>query len=106
MRALFKACFVLFLIVLTANTRVQAQMVENENAPTESEFLKRNKTIRSLSWKSNFLLILTLKTGKTEAYDINTSKGRQRFYKKYGSYPMPPASPNSRVSRRMPKGKS
>lgn len=95
-----KTIFLLGLIMFTFHSGLQAQtaQMEDENAPTEAEFLKKNKTLQSLKWEGKHVLVLTLKTGKSEAFDLNSDKDRKRLYDKYGSYPQ--ASPTGRVSRR------
>lgn len=89
--------------MFTVHPGLQAQtaQIENENAPTEAEFLEKNKTLQNLKWKGRYVLVLTLKTGKPEAFDLNSDKDRERLYDKYGSYPQAP--PTGRVSRRLPK---
>lgn len=93
--------FILGLIMFTVQSGIQAQIAEDLKAPTESEFLKRNKTLSSLNWQDGHVLVLTLKKGKQVVYDLNIEKDRNSLYDKYGSYPQAP--PTGRVSRRMPK---
>ena len=98
MRRQLRTIFCLVLIMFTVHSGLQAQIVEDENAPTEAEFLKKNKTLQSLKWKGRHVLVLTSKAGKSEVFDLNTEKDNKRLFDKYGSHPQAP--PVDRVSRR------
>ncbi|MBS1633340.1 MAG: hypothetical protein JST10_12290 [Bacteroidetes bacterium] len=57
------------------------------------EFLKKNQTIFHLSWKSSEQIIVHLKNGKTEKYNLGDENEKKLFVEKYGLPPMPPPPP-------------
>jgi hypothetical protein len=101
MKKVLRTSFAIILLIFSANTRIQAQIVEDVNAPTVSEFLKSNESVKDVQWKSNHFIILTLKKGKTETYNLDTPRNRKSFFKRYGSPPLPLSSSNNRLSRRV-----
>jgi cytochrome c-type biogenesis protein CcmH/NrfF len=83
-------------------TQVQAQNVtalpkenqENSHPPLQvTKFLKRNQAIDKVHWRSNNLIIITLKNGKRETFDLSNEKVKENFTNKYGTPPTPPPPP-------------
>jgi hypothetical protein len=56
-------------------------------------FLKRNPSVKSLVWKENDELIIRLKSGKEERYQLNNEKSRNEAAAKYGELPSAPPPP-------------
>ena len=100
----FKQSVAICLCFIMLNAaQAQSGRAEDINAPTQTEFLKKHASIDSLHWENYHTIILFLKNNLKETYDLDVSDNRQTFYKKYGSPPLPPPRPNSRVSRRQVK---
>lgn len=56
-------------------------------------FLKKNSTVKALGWSSATKLIVLLKSGKKESYDLNIPAELKKAEGLYGSFPMPPPPP-------------
>ncbi|HEX2532572.1 MAG TPA: M56 family metallopeptidase [Chitinophagaceae bacterium] len=56
------------------------------------DFFKRNPSVRSVHWK-NDRIILQLKNGKDEQFDLSNSADMRRFKEKYGKLPVAPPPP-------------
>jgi hypothetical protein len=56
------------------------------------EFLKRNPTVRSLGWTKKSVIV-KLKNGKEEQYDLSNEEIRNQAENKYGEFPPPPPPP-------------
>jgi hypothetical protein len=72
-------------------------------------FLKRNPSVQSLVWKENDELIIRLKSGKEERYQLDNEKNRNEAAAKYGELPSapppPPPPPASPAPPKPPKKK-
>lgn len=55
-------------------------------------FLKRNPTVKSLSWSENKVHV-NLKSGKEEVYNLNDTEEMQDLKEKYGELPVAPPPP-------------
>lgn len=56
-------------------------------------FLKKNPTVESLAWNADDEVIVRLKSGKEERYNLNDEKGRKAVETKYGKLPVAPPPP-------------
>jgi hypothetical protein len=56
-------------------------------------FLKRNSTVKNVSWSENNVVRVYLKSGKEEVYHTNIKEERQDLENKYGKLPVPPPPP-------------
>jgi hypothetical protein len=66
---------------------------EENNVPTDHKlFLKRNPSVRSVGW-SKETIIIRLKSGEQERYNIADEKSLKVAEKKYGSLPVAPPPP-------------
>ncbi|GEO04097.1 hypothetical protein AAE02nite_17610 [Adhaeribacter aerolatus] len=54
-------------------------------------FLKRHPQVENLNWKKGGNLLLYLKSGQTEEYNLKTAEGRAKAERKYGKLPPIPA---------------
>ena len=62
------------------------------STPSFDDFMKRNPQIKFIAWeKAN--LIIGLKSGKTETYDLENNQSLNLAEKKYGFLPSPPPPP-------------
>jgi hypothetical protein len=62
-------------------------------------FLRRNPTIRNISWSNGPNTIqVHLKSGTTETYHLDNAKEAKAFEEKYGEAPMAPPPPPPRVA--------
>ena len=71
---------------------------EEENIlPTyisEKQFLKNNPSVKSVHWKMGAQqMIIKLKNGKTEQYDLSDSNEIAEAQKRYGALPIAPPPP-------------
>jgi TonB-dependent SusC/RagA subfamily outer membrane receptor len=59
------------------------------------DFLERNKDVKSCSWKYNpqLTIIIQLKNGIAETYDLSNELNEQKAIKKYGTLPIAPPPP-------------
>jgi len=57
------------------------------------EFLKRNSCVKSLSWTEKNELIVRLKSGKEEKYNLADDKSVKEAESKYGKLPAAPPPP-------------
>ena len=67
----------------------------------EGSFLKRNPSTKSIAWKEGgSKVVIRLKSGKTETYDLGSRREREAFTAKYGTLPTapPPPPPPAQVS--------
>jgi hypothetical protein len=55
-------------------------------------FLKRNPTVKNLSWSENKVRI-HLRSGKEEVYNLDNTEQRQMLKDKYGELPVAPPPP-------------
>ncbi len=60
-------------------------------------FLERNKDVKSCSWKYNprMTIIIELKNGTSETYDLSNESSEKRAIDKYGALPIAPPPPPS-----------
>lgn len=65
-------------------------------------FLKRNTQIDSLQWKNADSIILYLKSGSNESYNLKAENERKEFIAKYGTPPQyfATGTSNKRIGRR------
>ncbi len=94
----------ILLLASAVFTNLQAQKVPPPPPPSENpenliqppeitDFLKRNPTVDNVHWKSNNRIIIALKNGKTETYDLSKEEIKRNFINKYGAPPTPPPPP-------------
>jgi hypothetical protein len=72
-----------------------------DTSSDEGTFLKRNPSTKSIGWKEGGnKVVIRLKSGKTETYDLSSQREREAFIAKYGSLPTapPPPPPPAQVS--------
>lgn len=67
--------------------------IADADPPTDKEFLKRNKSVRSVHWNFENDIIITLKTGKEERYHLKDKKQVEAAESKYGMLPVAPPPP-------------
>ena len=66
-------------------------------------FLKRNPTVKRLTWANQKTVHIYLKSGKQETYDLNKEKDLQTVKNKYGELPIaPPQPPKPKVKKFAP----
>jgi hypothetical protein len=65
------------------------------NAENEYKaFLKKNPSVKNLSWSNRgSRVVIVLKSGKTEVYDLENEKDAQKLKQKYGTLPIAPPPP-------------
>lgn len=76
-----------------------------EGINSQKEFLKRNPSVVSLEWQNEKqkTIILILKSGVEETYDLTNETVKREFNIKYGNAPMqPPPPPNAEVTKFTP----
>lgn len=56
------------------------------------QFLKRNPGVERVSWRPDAVIII-LKNGATETYDVRSDADREKLTKKYGELPAAPPAP-------------
>ena len=56
-------------------------------------FLKRNPTVKGVSWMDKNKVRIRLKTGKEELYNLNNESDAQKLKNTYGDLPAPPPPP-------------
>ncbi len=67
-------------------------------------FLKRNPSVKSLGWTFQNELIIRLKSGKEERYQLNEKASRAAAEAKYGQFPAaPPPPPKPPVPPKPPR---
>lgn len=75
-----------------------------------ADFLKQNQAVDNVHWKKKDVIILFLKNGDTETYELSKEEARARFRKKYGIAPLapppPPLAPPPPPPPSFPKGVS
>ena len=57
------------------------------------EFLKRNQRVKALEWTSGSKVLVILKSGKKENYDLDNSEELKKAESLYGTFPMSPPPP-------------
>ena len=60
---------------------------------SQKEFLKKNPDIADVNWQERKTIILKLKSGKEEKYNLETEDGKKSFTGKYGKPPIQPPPP-------------
>lgn len=58
-----------------------------------TEFLKKNPSVHNLRWSNKEKIIVFLKDGKTEKYNLEDENEKKMFVEKYGLPPTPPPPP-------------
>ena len=56
-------------------------------------FLKRNAGVKKVQWRKKDEIILALKNGKTETFDLTQEAVKKAFETKYGTAPAAPPPP-------------
>ena len=56
-------------------------------------FLKRNPTVKHLSWSEGKTVHVYLKNGEKETYQLNTKAEKEKAEELYGQLPTPPPAP-------------
>ena len=64
------------------------------------KFLKKNTQVDSFQWKNADNIIVYLKSGLIESYNLKSEKESDQFTAKYGTPPQYSSTSNKRVSRR------
>jgi hypothetical protein len=77
----------------TQPSKVQAEHLASPNNPDYKEFLKRNPTVKRITWAYKNTVRIYLKSGKQETYDLKKEKDMQSLKNKYGELPAAPPSP-------------
>lgn len=57
------------------------------------DFLKKNPSVLNLGWSNAEKIIIQLKDGKTEKYNLEDGNQKKLFVDKYGLPPTPPPPP-------------
>jgi len=57
------------------------------------DFLARNPQVKTVGWQGNKLLVLFLKSGQQEKYNLNKDESKSQAVKKYGKLPKAPFPP-------------
>ena len=60
-------------------------------------FYKRNPSVEDISWTTNNKVVIRLKTGNKEDYDLNNPQEMKTFQEKYGIPPPPPPPPLPKI---------
>jgi len=72
-------------------------------------FMKRNPSVKGVSWKNDDVMIIRLKSGDEERYNLNDAQSKKAAETKYGELPQapppPPAPPVPPAPPRPPKMK-
>jgi hypothetical protein len=71
--------------------KVSMSKVKPEN-PSRT-FYKRNPSVEDISWTTNNKVVIRLKTGNKEDYDLDNPQEMKTFQEKYGIPPPPPPPP-------------
>lgn len=66
---------------------------ENQLPDDYEAFLKRNPSVKSLGWTAENKVIVRLKSGKEDRYDLDDEKSRKEVTEKYGELPVAPPPP-------------
>ena len=74
-------------------SKVRAEHLASPNNPDNKEFLKRNPTVKRITWAYKNTVRIYLKSGKQETYDLKKEKDRQNLKNKYGELPVAPQTP-------------
>jgi hypothetical protein len=56
-------------------------------------FLQRNPNIENVHWKKNNVIVIKLKNGNTQTFNLNKKESLQKFTNTYGMPPLPPPPP-------------
>ena len=67
--------------------------VLSKSAKENNAFYKRNPSVANIRWKGNDRVIIKLKKGTIEEYDLNNEEEKKSFTDKYGIPPLPPPPP-------------
>ncbi|GAA4738629.1 hypothetical protein GCM10023229_17220 [Flavisolibacter ginsenosidimutans] len=71
--------------------------------------MKRNLSVKGVSWKNDDEMIIRLKSGEEERYNLNDAQSKKAAETKYGELPQapppPPAPPVPPAPPRPPKMK-
>ncbi|WP_162051680.1 M56 family metallopeptidase [Pontibacter pamirensis] len=96
----------------TTIKRVVTEVRTDEPAQNEPDlpedqktFLKRNPTVKSVSWMPHDInkMVISLKSGSAEVYDLNDSRSVAAAKGKYGELPaLPPPPPPALVGQQLP----
>lgn len=97
-----KTLLVALLVASAFVTKAQSQQEtsrlkvhqQNSNHPSElTNFLIKNSTVTDVSWKSHDKIVIRLKNGKVQTYNLGDLQQRQTFENKYGTVPTAPPPP-------------
>lgn len=70
------------------------------------EFMKRNQNVKGVDWKADEIII-QLKSGNKERYNLNDAQSKKSAEAKYGALPeMPPPPPPPPAAPKAPKKKN
>ena len=73
----------------------------------DSAFLKKNPSVKSLGWRGDKKVLVNLKAGGEEVYDLGKAAEREQFEARYGSLPLqPPPPPVPPAPPKAPKKKA
>lgn len=101
--------FAAMLVLSSASVKTQAaaerlieasssafEMIQPDTSALDSKyqlFLAQNPSVKSLEWKSGSQVVVILKSGLKETYDLNKSAELKKAEEVYGSFPFPPPPP-------------
>jgi hypothetical protein len=74
-------------------SKVKTEHFASSKNPDYQEFLKRNPTVKKITWAYKNTVRIYLKSGKQETYDLKKEKDMQNLKNKYGELPAAPPPP-------------
>ena len=84
-------------------SKVKTSNAASSKKPGYQEFLKRNPTVKRLTWARENKVHIYLKSGKQETYDLKKENDVQAVKNKYGELPIaPPPPPKPKVEKFAP----
>ena len=72
------------------------EIIQQDTSALDSKyqlFLEQNPSVASLEWKSGSQVVVILKSGQKETYDLSNSTELKKAEEVYGSFPFPPPPP-------------
>ncbi|GAB3536101.1 hypothetical protein GCM10027443_25900 [Pontibacter brevis] len=81
---------------VVTEVRIDAPVQDTAHLPEDQKaFLHRNPTVRSIAWMPHDMdkMVISLKSGSTEVYNLNDSRSIAAAKDKYGALPAVPAPP-------------
>jgi len=65
---------------------------------SQKEFLKKNPDVSDINWQETKTIILKLKSGKEEKYNLTNEAEKKSFTDKYGKTPIQPPPPPKKLT--------